>query len=457
MTTVPAGTPESSCPYACGNARAWDPTRRICATCGGWLKYCSRGCRTPNRIFARFCRRCRDPLAPWDNWPCLGGNPDGSGSWKRTAPWRDLSGLRLSSPWMKELTFGAPVHAACVATASGALLGFTAEGALVMASLRSGTVIDRNMLREDPVSVYATGERLLAVSSERVRLFSLLGRSEDAYSAPGPSGFRRLAERPVPATFRRYVGSPIPYGPHLVVAAAGTGAFGLSCLKLDTLDDLWEQDSAKSFPGELAFLLPWGEAGVVVGNRDGQVVGLSGTKGTEAFRVTLPGGLYASFSRAAVHANGLYAFNAAADLMRTELSARRSTTSVGEVHVEHPSSLGVSAREVAVGNRHGQLARWNPHGLDRRVTSVKLHADVSPGLTLSPLLTHDGSLFAATEGGTLVFLGPRSDAAPLERTFAPPSGAGLAAFLLDGSTLIGVSTRGEVQAMKILPEGESST
>lgn len=458
MTTVPAGTgAECSCPYACGAVRAWDPTRRACAKCGGWLKFCAKGCRTPNRIFARFCRRCREPLAAWDAWPCLGGNPDGTGAWARQSPWRDLAGIRLISPWKEDVTLGSPAHAACVTSASGALLAFTLEGALVMVDLRTGRVVDRNMLGEDPVSLYATGERLLAVSSEKLRLYSLLGRAADDYSAPGPSGFRRLQERQVPATFRRYVGSPIPYGPHLVVAAVGPGAFGLSCLKLDSLDDLWEDDATKSFPGEPAFLLPWGEAGLIVGNRDGQVVGLTGIKGAEAFRVTLPGGLYESFARAAVHAGGLYAFNAAADLIRTELVGRKTSQAVGEVHVEHPSSLGVSAREIVVGNRHGQLARWNAHGLDRRVAQVKLHADLSPGLTLPPVLTEDGCMFAATEGGTLLFFGPRSDAAPLERTFASPSGAGLAAFLLDGNTLIGVSTKGEVLAMKILPEGESAS
>ena len=456
MTTVPAAAQESSCPYACGNVRAWDPTRRLCSSCGGWLKFCARGDRTPNRIFARFCRRCREPLAAWESWPCLGANPDGTGSVARSAPWRELAGLRLTTPWPDPLTLGSPAHPACVASASGALLAFTAEGALVMVDLRSGRLNDRNMLGDDPVSIYATPDRVLAVSSERVRLYSLLGRSADDYSAPGPTGFRRLAEKQVPGTFRRYVASPIPYGPHLVCAAAAPGAFGLSCLKLDSLEDLWENDSQKSFPGELAFLLPWGEAGLIVGNRDGQVVGLSGIKGSEAFRLQLPGGLYESFPHAAVHSGGLYAFNSAADLMRTELAGRRVTTAVGDVHVEHPSSLGVSAREIVVGNRHGQLARWNPHGLDRRAFGVKLRADEAPtGLTLPPLLTDDGCLFAATEGGSLLFFGPRSDAAPLERTFAPPSGAGLAAYLLDGSSLIGVSTRGEVQAMKILPEEET--
>ena len=458
MTAAPAGSPaESSCPYACGNVRAWDPSRRFCAQCGGWLKFCATGCRVPNRIFARYCRHCRAVLADWDSWPCLGGNADGTGALARGAPWRDQGGLRQSAPWKQELALNAGVHPACVVSSGGALLAFTSDGTLTMADLRHGHVVDRAPLSEDPVSLYATSERLLAVSTEKLRLYSLMGRSADDYSAPGAAGLRKLYERQVPRTFRSWMGSPIPYGPHLVCAATGSAAFGLACFKEDTLEDLWEDDPQKSFPGELAFLAPWGDAGLVVGNRDGHVVALSGIKGSEAFRFTLPGGLYESFPRAAVHQNALYAFNAAGDLHRTELSARRTTTAVGDVNIEHPSALGVSSREIVVGNRHGHLARWNSHGLDRRSFHVTLRAeDASAGITLPPVLTDDGCLLVATEAGTLMFFGPRSDAAPLERSFSTSSGSGLAAFLLDGNTFVGVSTRGEVQALKILPEGEVS-
>ena len=42
----------------------------ICNQCGGWLNFCTgAACRTPNRIFARYCRRCRAPLEPWESWP----------------------------------------------------------------------------------------------------------------------------------------------------------------------------------------------------------------------------------------------------------------------------------------------------------------------------------------------------------------------------------------------------
>lgn len=458
MTTVPAAA-ELSCPYACGNVRAFDPTRRFCNKCAGWLKFCREpGCRAPNRIFARYCRRCRAPLEPWESWPCFGANPAGSGFWSRPAPWRDLHGIRLLSPWKDEVTLGAPAPGACAVATAGTLLAFTAEGTLAMIDLRNGRTIDRASLSEDPVSLYATPERVLAVSSERLRLYSVLGRSADDYGAPGPTGFRRMGEKAVRAPYLRFVGSAIPYGPHLVCAAAGAGAFGLMCLKLDSLENVWEDDPQKSFPGDLAFLAPWGDAGLVVANRDGQVAGLSGIKGSEAFRLTLPGGLYESFARGAVHDGMLYTFNVHGDLTRTELTGRRQTSVVGEVHIEHPSTLGVSEREIVVGNRHGQVLRFNPFGLDRRAFGVTARSDEGhSGFTLPPVLSEDGCLLAASDGGTLLFFGPRSDAAPLERTFAFPTASPLSAFLLEGSTLVGLSARGEVQAVRILAEDAKET
>jgi hypothetical protein len=458
VTTTPAAT-ELSCPYACGNVRAFDPARRFCNRCSGWLKFCREtACRAPNRIFARFCRRCRAGLEPWESWPCYGANPAGSGYWRRPAPWRDLHGVRLHASWKEEVSLGSPAPSACAVATAGTLLAFTAEGTLMMIDLRSGRAIDRSSLSEDPVSLYATSERVLATSSERLRLFSVLGRSADDYSASGPTGFRRVGEKAVRAPYLRFVGGAIPYGPHLVCAAAGHGAFGLMCLKLDSLENVWEDDPQKSFPGELAFLAPWGEAGLIVGNRDGQVVGLSGIKGSEAFRIVLPGALYETFPRAAVHGGALYAFNAHGDLTKTELTGRRQTQVVGEVHIEHPSSLGVSEREIVVGNRHGHVFRFNPFGLDRRTFGITARTDEGhSGFTLPPVLSEDGCLLAASDGGTLMFFGPRSDAAPLERTFAFPTASPLSAFLLEGSTLVGLSARGEVQAYRILAEDAKET
>lgn len=455
MTGAPAAA-EVSCPYNCGTVRAFDPSRRACKGCGGWLKFCrDSGCQMPNRIFARFCRRCRAALPAWESWPCYGSNPAGSGFWRRPAPWRDQHGIRLLSPWPDDVSLGAPASASCAVAAAGTLLTFSAQGSLAMTDLRDGRTIDRNTLDEDPVSLYTTGERLLVVSAERVRLYSLLGRAADDYSASGPTGLRKLAEKPVPSPYRRFVGHAIPYGPHLVTAAAGAGAYGLLCLKLDTLENLWEDDAQKSFPGDVAFLAPNGEASAVVANGDGQVVGLSGIKGSEAFRVQLPGGLYHGFARAAVHDSSLYAFNAAGDLTRTTLSGRRESSVVGQVHVDNPSTLAVSGKEIVVGNRHGDLSRFNSYGLEPRTFGITARANDPTGFTMPTVLSEDGCALAATEGGTLLFFGPRQEAPPLERMFGFRQGSGLSSFVLEGTTLVGLSTRGEVQALKILPEGES--
>jgi hypothetical protein len=434
----------------------FDVARRFCSQCGGWLAFCAQAsCRMPNRMFARWCRRCRAPLAPWESWPCAGGNAAGSGRIARCAPWTDEHGIRLTAPW-SGLSLGSEVGPATLVSAYGALIAYTAGGRLVMADIRDGREIDGNAIDDAPVSLHVSGERLAVVSTERIRFFSLLGRTGDDWSAPLPKGFRRLWERQVPGSFRTWVGSPVPYGPHLVVAAAGAGAFGLSCLKLDPCQDLWEDSGSRTFEGELAFLLPWGESGLVVGNRDGQVVGLSGIKGTEAFRMSLPGGLHERFRRAAVDGDAMFWINAAGDLARMELSGRRTCQVLGQAHADHPTTLGVSPGELVMGEVGGTLSRYDAFGLSRRTYTAAARGDEARGeFTLPPALWDDGRMLAATDAATLVFFGPPSDAAPLERAFSFQTGPSLRAYMLVGSIIVGANHTGEVQAFKIHSDGET--
>jgi hypothetical protein len=111
--------------------------------------------------------------------------------------------------------------------------------------------------------------------------------------------------------------------------------------------------------------------------------------------------------------------------------------------------LGVSNRDIVVGDRAGLMVRFNSFGLERREFRVTGGDGNRNGFTLPPLLLEDGCLIAASESGTVVFFGPRSDAAPLERTLPFRAAPILRAFMLVGPQIVGISASGEVQSLAI--------
>src|SRR5437016_4251392 len=132
MTAVSSTSPDASCPYSCG-ARCTLPVRsRHCPQCRGNFHNCALSdCGTPNRVFARFCRRCRQPLSPWESWTCGGGVPAGSGRIRLPSPFVDLLGFRLAPTWPATgVTLGSEVGPDCAVASFGALATFTHTGLL---------------------------------------------------------------------------------------------------------------------------------------------------------------------------------------------------------------------------------------------------------------------------------------------------------------------------------------
>lgn len=439
------------CPYGCAVATPPGPYApgAACAQCGGLLKDCP-SCRWPNRTFARHCRNCRNPLALLEGWPCLSGGPSFHGSTEEPAPFVEPTSIQSSVRWTNT-DRRSPVPASCLAFTSGTLVAAGEDGSIRLIELATGREIHHTESEKQPLSLLLIGEKLVMITRQTLRVFELLDPRSAEINRPHPTRLRLEWEQSVHHDFESFTGTPVALGSRVVLAMQRTGAMGLMAFDVKERAIAWSGDAEKTLSGEHAFLTAMGGDRVVTGDSEGRIRGFTAA-GHPWFETEVTGGLLPGAQVPfPAHGGRLHLIARDGSVQAIAPDEDPAPRPVGQIHVELPGAIGVSRNEIVIGTIHGKLLRYNVRGLEQRM--LESHpgpAGNRPGFHLPPRLYPDGQLVVANAEGALHFLGPRSmNDAPTVKHFSFRATTKLTALIAMGSTFVGVSQAGEIQALEI--------
>ena len=370
------------------------------------------------------------------------------------APFRDPHGVRTHVLWT-ESSLQASIQASCLVSAFASVVVASETGDLGLIDLRHGTMLSRLSL-EDPVQgLVVTDHRVVVTTAASVLIYNLMDPRAADVNKSTTTGFTLLWERPVPEYFDRFVGPPLVLSGHVIQAMEREGAVGLASFDLKSQDNDWEGDSEKALAGRFGFLTAGAADRILLGSDRGVVRGFVVTSGLTWFESQIPMGLAApGILPAPVCCEKLHAVAEGGTLYLLDTASSPVPRPLGQAHVELPGFLGVSEHEVVLGTQRGELVRYNAAGLDRReFKSLMGEAGTRAGFTTPPILFDGGRLIAADAAGAAHFFGPLSDGgSPAIKHFSFTRTGRLTGLIGIGPTLIGTTSTGEVQALKIVEE-----